>query len=810
MAKAPKQRNAPDGFVVATFNQAMTAHRAGDLVRAEQLYRLVLANDPRQFDAMHMLGVVAGQRGDFREGARILAEALKVRPDSPDGLINLGRMQAALTDYAAAAESYRKALTLNPNHPLAHNNFSIILRRLGHAEDAISHCDKAIALASNYGEAWNNRGNALFDLGRHDEALESYTRALSLAPGLSEAMLGRGNVMLAQERYDEALANYDKALAVKPDSADCLAGRGFALRALKRFAPAAESFERALALDPGNADAWLGRAAVLMELRRFAEAAASFDKVLAARPDFAEAYYGRGRALQALRRYDDALADFDTALTMQPFFAECLYAYGNLLRERNRLDEAAQAFERLYDFAPDHDFLKGMLLYTKMFCGDWDRYAELADAVTWDIQIGQKATEPFVYQAVSSSPADLKRCAEIFSAARYPAAATPVWTGERYAHDKIRVGYVAGEFRYQATSILMAELFERHDKSGFALYAFDNGWDDGSTLRKRIAAACDEVVDIASLGDLAAAAAIRQREIDVLVDLSGYFGLERTGVFALRPAPVQVNYLGFPGTLGADYIDYIIADKVVIPPDEAGFYTEKVAWLPDCYQANDTRRRIAERGPTRQEQGLPEQGFVFCCYNNTYKITPDVFDVWMRLLGRVEGSVLWLLQHTELTPRNLRREAESRGIAPERLVFATGIPLEEHLARHRLADLFLDTLPYNAHTTGNDALWAGLPLLTCEGTTFAGRVAASLLGAVGVPELITGSLAEYEAMAVKLAEDPMLLLSLRAKLAANRGSCTLFDPERFARHIEAAYAAMWGRAQRGEAPESFAVEPIAK
>jgi protein O-GlcNAc transferase len=810
MAKAPKQRNAPDGFVIATFNQAMAAHRAGDLARADQLYRLVLTNDPRQFDAMHMLGVVAGQRGDFREGARILTEALKVRPESADGLINLGRMQGALEDFAGAAESYRKALALNPNHPLAHNNFSINLRRLGHAEEAISHCDKAIALAPNYGEAWNNRGNALFDLGRHDEALESYTRALSLAPGLAEAMLGRGNVMLAQERYDDALANYDKALAVKPNSADCLTGRGLAQRALKRFAPAAESFERALALDPGNADAWLGRATVLMEVRRFAEAASSYDKVLAARPGFAEAYYGRGRALQALRRYDDALADFDTALAMQPFFAECLYAYGNLLRERNRLEEAAQAFERLYDFAPDHDFLKGMLLYTKMFCGDWDRHAELADAVTWDVQIGQKATEPFVYQAVSSSPADLKRCAEIFAEARYPAAATPVWNGERYAHDKIRIGYVAGEFRYQATSILMADLFERHDKSRFALYAFDNGWDDGSVLRKRINHACDEVVDIASLGDIAAAGAIRQREIDVLVDLSGYFGLERTGVFALRPAPVQVNYLGFPGTLGAGYIDYIVADKVVIPPDEAAFYIEKLAWLPDCYQANDTKRRIAERIPTRQEQGLPEQGFVFCCFNNTYKITPDVFDVWMRLLGRVEGSVLWLLQHNELTPRNLRREAESRGIAPERLVFATGIPLEEHLARHRLADLFLDTLPYNAHTTGNDALWAGLPLLTCEGTTFPGRVAASLLRAAGVPELITGSLADYEAMAIKLAEDPALLASLKAKLAENRSSCVLFNPERFARHIEAAYTTMWERAQRGETPDSFAVEPIAQ
>jgi protein O-GlcNAc transferase len=810
MAKAPKQRSAPDGFVIATFNQAMAAHRAGDLARAEQLYRLVLTNDPRQFDAMHMLGVAAGQRGDFREGARILAEALKVRPDSADGLINLGRMQAALEDFAGAADSYRKALALNPNHPLAHNNFGIVLRRLGRCEEAISHCDKAIALAPNYGEAWSNRGNALFDLGRHDEALESYTRALSLAPGLGEAMLGRGNVMLAQERYDEALANYDKALTVKRDSADCLTGRGVALRGLKRFALAAESFERALVFDPGNADAWLGRAAVLMDLRRFSEAAASYDKALAARPDFADAYYGRGCALQRLRRYDEALADFETALAMRPAFVDCLFAYGNLLRERNRLDEAARAFERLYDFAPDHDFFKGMLLYTKMFCGDWERYAELADAVTSDVRVGRKATEPFIYQAISRSPADLKRCAETFAAARYPAAAMPVWSGERYPHEKIRIGYVAGEFRYQATSILMAELFERHDKSRFAVCGFDNGWDDGSALRKRINAACDEVIDIASLGDLAAAGTIRQREIDVLVDLSGYFGLERTGVFALRPAPVQVNYLGFPGTLGADYIDYIIADKTVIPPEEAAFYTEKVAWLPDCYQANDTKRHIADRAPTRRDEGLPEHGFVFCCFNNTYKITPDVFDVWMRLLGRVEGSVLWLLKHTELTPPNLRREAERRGIAPERLVFATGIPLEEHLARHRLADLFVDTLPYNAHTTGNDALWAGLPLVTCEGSTFPGRVAASLLRAAGVPELITGSLPEYEAMALTLAESPELLASLKAKLAENRDTCPLFNAERYARHIEAAYIGMWERAQRGEAPESFAVEPIAK
>jgi predicted O-linked N-acetylglucosamine transferase (SPINDLY family) len=806
MTKAPKQR--PDAFIVATFNQATAAHRAGNLARADELYRLVLANEPNLFEAMHMLGIVAAQRGNYGEGARLIADALKVRPDVPDAYINLGRMQAELKDYAAAGESYRKALSLNPNLPLAHNNFSIVLRRLGSCEEALGHCEKAITLAPNYAEAWNNRGNALFDLGRHDEALESYERTLALAPGIPEALLGRGNCLLAVERFEEAVADYDKALSKRPDSADCHVGRGLALHGLKRFDAALSSYDRALAIDPQNGDAWFSRGNALHQLHQFSAAVASYDKALAIRPDFAEVYYHRGRALQALRRLDDALADFDTALAMKPFFTDCLYSYANALRELNRLDEASAAFERLMDVAPDHEFLKGMLLYTKMFCGDWDRFGELAEAVTWDVESGQKAAEPFVYQALSRSPKDLQRCAEIFAAARYPRASAQLWAGENYDHGKIRIGYVSGEFRYQATSILIAELFERHDKERFALYAFDNGWDDGSALRARINHACDEIVDISDLSDLAAAAAIRQREIDILIDLNGYFGSDRTGVFACRPAPVQVNYLGFPGTMAADYMDYIIADAVVIRPEERVFYTEKVVYLPDAYQANDTKRRIAEHAPTRAEFSLPDQGFVFCCFNNTYKIAPDIFDIWMRLLGRVEGSVLWLLQHNEMTPRNLRREAESRGIAPERLVFATGVPLEQHLARHRLADLFLDTLPYNAHTTANDALWAGLPLVTCEGTTFPGRVAASLLRAAGLEDLIAGSLEDYEALALRLTRDRELLRSVKAKLVRNRDTSALFDSTRFARHIEAAYVNMWERARRGEPPESFAVERL--
>ena len=389
-----------------------------------------------------------------------------------------------------------------------------------------------------------------------------------------------------------------------------------------------------------------------------------------------------------------------------------------------------------------------------------------------------------------------------------PPAPEPFWNGEDYGNAKIRIGYVSGEFRQQATSILIGELFELHDRNRFELVAIDNGGDDASPLRGRIERAFGEIVNISRLSDREAAAAIRHRKIDILVNLNGYFGRERQRVFSFRPCPVQVNYLGYPGTLGVSYIDYILADDRVIPPGHDAFYAEKVVRLPDTYQVNDRKRAIAERTPARAELGLPEAGFVFCCFNNNFKITPRVFDIWMRLLNDVPDSVLWLLEGNAAAARNLRQEALRRGIAPERLVFAPRMNLPDHLARHRQADLFLDTLPCNAHTTASDALWAGLPLLTCLGGTFAGRVAASVLHAAGLPELVADSLDDYQARALALALAPGKLAGLRARLAANRSTCPLFDTERFRHHIEAAYITMWERCRRGEPPASFTVHAI--
>jgi predicted O-linked N-acetylglucosamine transferase (SPINDLY family) len=370
---------------------------------------------------------------------------------------------------------------------------------------------------------------------------------------------------------------------------------------------------------------------------------------------------------------------------------------------------------------------------------------------------------------------------------------------------KIRLGYYSADYHEHATAFLTAGLFERHDRSRFELTAFSFGPPREDAMRRRVTAAFDRFVDVRSRSDQEVAQLSRELAIDIAVDLKGYTEGARMGIFAHRAAPVQVSYLGYPGTLAAPYIDYLVADETLIPSETRAFYTEKIAYLPHSYQANDRQRSIAERIFTREELGLPSRGFVFCCFNNAYKITPAVFDVWMRILRRVEGSVLWLLLDNERAAENVRREAEARGVSGSRLVFAPSMALPEHLARHRAADLFLDTHPYNAHTTASDALWAGLPVLTRSGESFAARVAGSLLKAAGLAELVTTTPEAYEALAVELATDPIHLAKLTVGLSRTRLAVPLFDTELFARHLENAYTQMYQRSVRGLSPEHLHV-----
>jgi predicted O-linked N-acetylglucosamine transferase (SPINDLY family) len=644
-----------------------------------------------------------------------------------------------------------------------------------------------------------------FQQGRLEEAERSFRQLLRKEPRNLAALNILAIVLTTLKKYPEAESYLRAALKINATSDATFYNYGIVLKALGRPEEALERFSQAIALNPGNAESWNNRGTVFNELGDPNAALSDIDRAISLNPKYPAAIFNKSRSLTKLRRYDEALAACDQALALKPDMAEAWFGRGFVLHELRRYDEAATSYARALQIDPAMPFLKGGLLHEKMLICDWAGIDGLIGEVESEIDAGRLVAEPFGWQGLAPSSRSLQLCAELFAANRFPAGSGTIPSRPAGSNAKIRIGYLSGEFRQQATSLLLVGVLEHHDHRNFDIYAFDNGWDDQSETRRRINDCVDDVINIRELSDLRAVAAIRECRIDILVNLNGYFGDDRMRLFAQRAAPVQVNYLGFPGTLGAPYMDYIIADREVLPPDQRAFYSEKVAYLPNCYQANDRKKEIAARIFGRAECGLPEQGFVFCCFNNAYKITPAVFDCWMRILNRVEASVLWLLEDTAAAVANLRREAVSRGVDPDRLVFAGRMPLPEHLARHRCADLFLDTLPYNAHTTASDALWAGLPLLTCRGETFAGRVAASLLTNVQLPELITTTLHDYERLAIELATVPDKHAAIKQKLAANRLTTPLFDTGLFTGHLEAAYIAMSERHRAGLAPDHFTV-----
>jgi len=604
----------------------------------------------------------------------------------------------------------------------------------------------------------------------------------------------------------DALQNYDRALEIAPQDQNALYNRALILLDLKRFEEALETFDALLVTRPEDAEVFYNRGIALLNLMRFEEAVASFDKAVMVKPYFAEALTFRGTALSALGRYKEALASYDSALDVNPDFPDALYHRGYLQWFKlGSLPPALRDMERAAALDPNYNYIMGDLLHLRMHAGDWHDFDKLLGLINAGVRAGKRVILPFNYQGISESPADLQTCSVIYSNHFYPARGSA--KAKKRGGAKIRLGYVCGDFGEHPTGYLTAGLFECHDRSKFELIAFDNGVSDGSPLRARLEATFDRFQPIAKLSNAAAAALIADNGVNILVNLNGYYGDGRTGVFAERPAPIQVNYLGFPGTLGASYFDYLLADRCVIPESERQFYTERVVYLPGTYQATDSKRPISDISLTRAECGLPDGAFIFCNFNQSYKLAPSTFAVWMRILRDAEGSVLWLLESNACFRENIRREAERQGVMAERIIFAPAIAVDRHLARLRLADLFLDTLPYNAHTTASDALWAGLPLITCLGKSFAGRVAASLLHAVGLPELITDNMRDYQSLAIRLACDPALLQSVRKKLAFNRLTFPLFDTARFCRGIEAAYVRMWEIAQSREAPKSFSIAP---
>jgi protein O-GlcNAc transferase len=633
---------------------------------------------------------------------------------------------------------------------------------------------------------------------RLDEALASHDRAIALRPEDAEFVYERARVLNDLKRFDEALACSERAIAIKPNYAAAFYYRGRALEAMQRFEEALASYDRAIALNrvqmKHSGDS---RSA---ELEPRGDASTADDQ---ATNDLAGAWLGRGNVLTEFREFDLALTAYDRALTIKPHFSEALLGRGNVFYRRSQYGEAFSAYDKALATNPNLDYARGDRCHAKLFICDWVNVEDDVAGLLSAVRSGKPACAPFPFLAISSSSQDQLWCAKRYSAGQlsFP----KMWSGEKYSHHRIHVAYLSSDFRDHPVGHLMAGLFEEHDKSRFEMTAISLRPCEDTDLHRRIKNAFEHFIDVGSKSDEDVAKLIRQREIDIAVDLNGHTSGSRPYIISRRPAPIQMSYLGFPGTTGAPYMDYVLGDSTTIPDDQFQFYSEQVVRLPESFMVNDRRLRTSSCTPTRKECRLPDDAFVFCCFNTAYKIMPDVFDIWMRLLRANENSVLWLIDSNETATANLCKEAEKRGVPSARLIFSPRIELAEHVARQPLADLFLDTLPYNAGMTANIALWAGLPVVTCLGSTFVGRMGGSLLNAVGLPDLVTTSLDEYEALALRLARDSSFLLSLKEKLTRNRDTCPLFNTARFTRHLEMAYTMMWERYQRGDPPQSFDV-----
>lgn len=664
MSQQSRNKGAPAQSAI--LDQAIAAHRSGNMSEAERAYTAILRGSKTHPVALHMLGLLHAQRGNFADAEPLLKKAARVDPGNPDVLFN----------------------------------YANVLRALDKTDDALSWLAKVIALS----------------------------------PNLADAYLNRGAIQLARKELHGAIAEFDRAIAIAPSSA---------------------------------------------------------------------AFANRGSALQQLGQLDEACDSYRNAIELAPSNPQNHFALSEILTQLDQHDKAIGALERTVALDKAFPFALSKLVAAKRTRADWRGFEREQAALDEAVEAGVPV-DPFTFFHASSSPALQLTCAKTYVANVVPERGVAVPRTPAPV-SRLRVAYLSADFRNHATAHLMAGVVEEHDRARFDVSAISYGPDDGSKMRHRLKAAFERFEDVSHRADEDVVGLIRQLDIEVLVDLGGFTAGARPKILARRPAPIQVNYLGFPGTMGASYIDYVMADRIVIPEEEQKHYAEKVIYLPDTYQATDAKRPSPSNVPARSAVGLPDDAFVYCAFNRTSKFTPTVFDVWMTLLGKTAGSVLWLLDADPIARENLRREAVTRGIAAERIVFAPHVPVDEHLARHQLADLFLDTLPYNSHTAASDALWGGLPVVTCLGTAFAGRVAASLLNAVGLSELVTRSLDEYESLALRIAHDSGLRAALKGKLASHRTTWPLFDTVGMTRNIEKAFNEMWRRHSAGEAPASFAV-----
>ena len=704
--------------------------------------------------------------------------------------LNKGKLQEA-------ESLYREVLQIEPNHLAANHNLGVLLQNIGKLEEAESCYKKVIKLKPDFAEAHYNLGITLKKLDKLKDAEESYKKAIKLNPEFTECYYNLGIILSDMGRLEEALVNYKRTTELKINHAEAHNNLANTLFRLRRFDEAEISYKKAIEAKPNFVIAHYNLGDSLKSVGKLEEAEISYKKAIELKPNYVNAHNNLGNILQTLGRLDEAEAVYKKTIELEPKFAEAHYNLGETYKLLKKMHESLISYEHAISLKPEIDYLLGASLNAKMHLCTWDGLRHQFDELIEKINNGKKVSTPFSLLSLIDDPSIHKKAAEMLSNHRFPTSNFFPKIPHYHKHEKIRIGYFSPDFKMHPVSYLTAELYEIHDRKKFEIHAF-SFLDTKDETNIRIKKGVDHFHDVQKISDRDVVKLARSLEIDIAIDLAGYTRDSRPGIFAMSAAPIQVSYLGYNGTMGSDYMNYVIADRTVIPKDKKQHYSEKIVYLPNSYMVNDSQVRLSEKIFTREDFGLPIDGFVFCCFNNHYKINPNTFISWMRILSKVDGSVLWLSDVKGVAMDNLKKEAKKNGIDENRLIFATRLPLkEDHMNRIKLADLFVDSLPFNAHATASDALRMGLPVLTCIGNSFAGRVAASLLKAVKLPEMITATQEQYESLAIKLATHPEKLKAIKDKLVNNLPTTTLYDTPLFAQHLEAAYTIMYEKYQNG-------------
>ena len=822
------------GYAKAHYNLAGALYELHDFHASILSYQDALAIEPDYAEAHNNLGNVFKEVGQLDAALKSYKKAVTLKPDYVEAYYSLGATFYDSEKLEEAVDCYSKVVQLKPNLSLIHNDLGNILRELGRPDKAVLSYEKAILIDPDFFEVYFNLGVTFQDMKDHSNSVYYYKKAVENNDNHPEAHNNLGVAHKELKEYDLAIKSYEKAIELKPEYADAYSNLGNLFKDLGQLDKAIKYHEQVIDFQPENADAHFNMGMILFDYGRFDSAIDCYKKAIKADNKYIEAYNNLGLILlesgildeakkyfenasiinpkdalafnhlgivyRRLRNLNDSTKCFEKAISINPSYPDAFVNLGNVLKDINSFDKALTNYQRAYELNSSVDYLLGKILHTQMHLCIWDDFSKQLKELEVQINDNMKRVDAFTFMALSDNPRLQQKVSEIYAKDKFPKnnilPEIDLYTG----HSKIRVGYFSGDFREHPVSSLTANLYETHNRDQFEIYAFSFGSDTNDQMNLRIKSGVDHFHDVQSMSNKDIVLLARSIEIDIAVDLGGLTSGGKTEIFAMSVAPIQLSYIGFLGTMGAPYYDYLIADPITIPMENQHFYSEKIAYLPS-YQVNDSKETPPEVFFTRKDIGLPETGFVFCCFNNTYKITPDTFDSWMRILKSVKDSVLMIYVDLDSAKKNLMNEASLRAVDPNRLIFAKRLDRANYLARYRVVDLFLDTLPYNAATTASDALRMGLPVLTCQGESFASRMAASVISALNLSELITNTREEYESMAIELATSPKKFKAIKDKLNINLSIAPLYDTAKFTENLESVYTLMYQRYHDGLEPD---------